>query len=123
MPRKDNNLQVSLKEKIQGYWKDGLSIDETKVSALIVSLFITLAFTLTMYALTSFAICAVVPSVLDNSAKILTAFIWAIAGVNMTEKITTFFNNWTSTASTPTAPAAPTTTPTTNNTDDTNAVG
>lgn len=56
------------------FFKDGFSIDETKVSILLVLLVVSVAFALTMYFKQNF--------IGGNLAGIITALIYSVAGVN-----------------------------------------
>jgi len=64
---------------MKGFWKDGLSVDESKVSVLILAFIITLASCLFSYF--------TIGHIGDNLTKIITVLIYAVAGVNVADKI------------------------------------
>ena len=83
-----NNTKVQKKEpKIKKFWQDGFSIDETRVSALIILLFI-----LTIFALTLAVLNIPIPDIPVGIKEIITTLIWAICGVNVFNKVSSFFN-------------------------------
>lgn len=61
------------------FWKDGLSVDESKISILIISFIITLVCALISYFMSG--------AIGDNLTKIVTVLIYAVAGVNVADKI------------------------------------
>lgn len=61
------------------FWKDGLSIDETKTSTLIILLIICILFALTFYV--------IVGDVTPNLVNIITALIYSVAGVNVAQSL------------------------------------
>ena len=67
------------------FLKDGLSVDETKVSMLMIAFIITLSFTLYMYYVNGFVGAELITL---NSSLIL-----AITGINVTSKIKEVFNS------------------------------
>lgn len=88
MNNKNNNPTNSRKvKKIKKFWQDGFSLDESRISALIIILFIMIAFILIMM-ITGVPIPDVPPGVKD----IITTLIWAICGVNVFNKVSNFFN-------------------------------
>lgn len=68
----------------QWFWKDGLSIDETKLSSLILCLFGCMLFGGVSYIH--------VGDISTNLTTIITALIYAIAGVNITNSVLNRFN-------------------------------
>ena len=67
-----------------GFIKDGLSIDETKVSVLLILLIGVVAFVVVMYAKTQI--------IGDNLTTICTALIYSVAGVNIATQVGNAFN-------------------------------
>lgn len=66
------------------FWKDGFSIQETKFSLLMVAFAIGFIFALIMYFLHG--------DISHNLLNLLTTLIFAIAGVNVADKLSQFFN-------------------------------
>lgn len=64
---------------MRGFWKDGLSVDESKVSILILSFVITLISCLISYF--------TIGHIGENLTKIIIALIYAVAGVNVADRI------------------------------------
>lgn len=73
-----------VKETISNFnLKDGLSIDEAKVSALILCLVISFIFVLVKYQLDG--------DISDNIVLVFQTLVAAVAGVNIANKVTTVF--------------------------------
>lgn len=73
-----------VKETISNFnLKDGLSIDEAKVSALILCLVICFIFVLVKYQLDG--------DISDNIVLVFQTLVAAVAGVNIANKVTTVF--------------------------------
>jgi multiple sugar transport system permease protein len=72
-------------QKNGSFWKDGLSIDESKVSILIICLLLSLIFTVVMYIKTG--------EINGNWTAIVTAIIYAVAGVNAFNTGMGYMNN------------------------------
>jgi purine-cytosine permease-like protein len=68
------------------FFKDGLSVNETKVSALIISFLITLGFA--MWQVVKFG------EISDNVLSLLSYLIMAVAGINITEKFSKKRNDY-----------------------------
>ena len=66
------------------YWKDGLSIKESKVSVLIVAFIIGFIFTLAMYYKNG--------EITNNLKHLIETLIISIAGVNIADHVSQFFN-------------------------------
>lgn len=64
------------------FWKDGLSIDETKSSALIIAFVITLIFTLVMYVLRA--------EIIDNLLTLNLFLAGLIGGYNVAHDLTDY---------------------------------
>ena len=62
-----------------GFWKDGLSIDETKSSSLIISMLIVLIFSLVMYVLRG--------DITDNLLSLALMLIGIVGGYNIVHDI------------------------------------
>ena len=79
-----NEIMPHNEEKLTGrwFWKNGLSIDETKTSTLIICLLVCMIFGGINYIIKG--------DITNNLTAIIQALIYAIAGVNITNG---FFNN------------------------------
>lgn len=66
------------------FWKDGLSIDETKMSTLIICLLVCMAFAGINYIANG--------DITNNLTAIIQALIYAIAGVNISNNLNGIFN-------------------------------
>lgn len=73
--KQDDSLLTTIKNKMN-FWQDGMSIDESKISILVVCFICVLTFGLSMYFFRG--------DISENLTSIITAFIYAIAGVNIT---------------------------------------
>jgi hypothetical protein len=71
----------------RNFWQDGLSINETRISTLIISFIVTLIFSLYMYIAKG--------DISTNLMTLLTTLIWAIASVNIADRISGIFNGGT----------------------------
>lgn len=71
--------------KFLGFWKDGLSIDETKTSVLVLLTVITTIFILVMYVLNG--------DITDNLVDFGKLLVLSIAGVNVADKLSGMFIN------------------------------
>lgn len=68
------------------FLKDGLSIDETKASVLIVLTIVSVVFGLVMYKING--------DITDNLVEIIKFLILSIAGVNVANTLTNFFDRY-----------------------------
>ena len=64
---------------MKGFWKDGLSVDESKISILIITFVVTLSCALISYFLNG--------AIGDNLTKIVSVLVYSVAGVNVADKI------------------------------------
>lgn len=66
------------------FWKDGLSIDEGRISTLIILCFVAAIFGLVMYKING--------DISNNLLEMIKTLIYIIGGVNITDKITSAMN-------------------------------
>lgn len=83
----ESNTKPQKRKKGWKFWEDGFSIDESRVSALIVVLMILVIFIIIMTTLN-----IPIPDVPVGFKDIITTLIWAICGVNVFNKVSNFFN-------------------------------
>lgn len=70
-----NENNTFCKPETRSFWRDGLSIDESRTSVLIICLLLSLIFTVVMYLKTG--------EINGNWTTIVIAIIYAVAGVNV----------------------------------------
>lgn len=85
MPK--NKRPIKQKETRCYFWQDGFSINESRLSALIIILFTLIIFVLVMMILN-----VPIPNIPAGVENIITTLIWAICGVNVFNKVSNFFN-------------------------------
>lgn len=81
----EKNKSIKPKKKNINFWENGLTVDESKVSVLVVSLLICVAFAGYSYVKNG--------DITENFTTIITTLIWGIAGVNVADRINSVFNS------------------------------
>lgn len=69
------------------FWEDGFSIDESRISVLIIILVVLITFVIVMACFN-----IPIPDIPAGFKDIITTLIWAVCGVNVFNKVSAFFN-------------------------------
>lgn len=85
--RTPKNKNINKPVQKRRFWQDGFSINESRMSALIIILFSLIVFVLVMMILN-----VPIPDVPVGLKDIITTLIWAICGVNVFNKVSNFFS-------------------------------